>query len=181
MGVAVLFEDGKRNLWGIAVHERRTVRIIGHDHVKLALARVLHLDGHGLGMRVTGIARLCATVLGDGVGEGLSDVGQRVVERPERDVAVGVVRLYVKFVAPLVPQAERELSVLELTALQSCRGPKLDRPRCLTGHEDICPLGLSGYPVYGSGCLVRDFPILDALVILLLVGGEVSGLRDWNT
>ena len=112
MRVAVLFEDGKRNLWGITVHERRTVRIIGHDHVKLALARVLHLDGHGLGMRVVGIARLCAIILGDGIGEGLSDVGQRVVERLERDVAVGVVRLDVELATLLVLQTERELPVL---------------------------------------------------------------------
>ena len=176
MGVAVLFEDGKRNLWGIAVHERRTVRIIGHDHVKLALARVLHLDGHGLGMRVIGIARLCATVLGDGVGEGLSDVGQRVVERPERDVAVGVVRLDVELAALLVLQAERELPVLELASIKPLRGLELGRTRCLIGHKDVHRVGWLGLFVYGDGRLVRDLPELVALVVLLLVGGEIGGL-----
>ena len=127
-------------------------------------------------MRVVGIARLCATVLGDGVGEGLSDVGQRVVERLERDVAVGVVRLDVELAALLVLQAERELPVLELSSVQPLRGLKLDRTRRLVGHEDVHGIGRLGLPVYGDGRLVRDLPKLVALVILLIVGGEVGGL-----
>ena len=153
MGFAILPHDGKCGPLGllpIAVHECCPVSIIGHARAGPSLTAILDLDGECLDVRVVAVARLCTCILGDGVAEGLPDVCRCVVERLEHDVAVSVVRLYVKFVAPLVPQAERELPILELTALQSCRGPQLDRPRCLAGHEDICPLGLLGYPVYGG-------------------------------
>ena len=114
----------------------------------------------------------------NGVGEGLTDITQGVVDLFEGDVARGVVLLRVELGSVLILQCEGELAILQGATFKVLNGLELNRAFGFVGYEHVHGVGDLGVVVDRHGSLVGYLPIRDPIDGLTFIRIQVSCSRN---